>query len=99
MAYSVYAIAAAEFTAAFYEALFTGQTASAATTAGRRQPFARDRRPSPRGVMPLADWLVPVRAGAPIMRVVATVYDTKGRPLEIQPELAHDSGLAADSGL
>jgi hypothetical protein len=34
MSYSVYAVAAAEFMAAFYEALFTGQTVAAATPSG-----------------------------------------------------------------
>ena len=37
MAYSVYAVAAAEFMAAFYERLFVGDTVSAAVTAGRHQ--------------------------------------------------------------
>jgi tetratricopeptide (TPR) repeat protein len=60
MGYSVYAVAAAEFMAAFYEALFTGASVSRAVTAGRRRLFERDGRPSPRGDMPLADWLVPV---------------------------------------
>jgi hypothetical protein len=60
MAYSVYAVAAAEFMAAFYERLFAGGTVSAAVTAGRRQMFASPGRPSPKGDLPLADWLVPV---------------------------------------
>jgi tetratricopeptide (TPR) repeat protein len=60
MAYSVYAVAAAEFMAAFYEALFAGQTVGAAVTAGRRRMYQHDRRPSPKGELPLADWLVPV---------------------------------------
>ena len=60
MAYSVYAVAAAEFMAAFYEALFAGQTVSMAVTAGRRRLFQQDLRPSAKGEMPLADWLVPV---------------------------------------
>jgi tetratricopeptide (TPR) repeat protein len=60
MAYSVYAIAAAEFMAAFYETLFTGASVNQAMTAGRRRLFGRDGRPSPKGDMPLADWLVPV---------------------------------------
>jgi tetratricopeptide (TPR) repeat protein len=60
MAYSVYAVAAAEFMAAFYESLFTGQTVRQAVTAGRRRLARRPGRPSPRGQMPLADWLVPV---------------------------------------
>ena len=60
MAYSVYAVAAAEFMAAFYESLFAGGRVSQAVTAGRRRMFAYDQRPSPKGDMPLADWLVPV---------------------------------------
>ena len=60
MAYSVYAVAAAEFMAAFYESLFAGAGVGRAVAAGRRRLFERDGRPSPRGDMPLADWLVPV---------------------------------------
>ncbi len=60
MAYSVYAVAAAEFMAAFYESLFAGASVGMAVTAGRRRLFERDGRPSPKGDMPLADWLVPV---------------------------------------
>ena len=60
MGYSVYAVAAAEFMAAFYETLFTGASVGQAVTAGRRRLFVHDGRPSPKGDMPLADWLVPV---------------------------------------
>ena len=60
MAYSVYAVAAAEFMAAFYEMLFAGGTVSAAVTAGRQQMFRSPGRRSPKGDLPLADWLVPV---------------------------------------
>ena len=60
MAYSVYAVAAAEFMAAFYERLFAGDTVSAAVTAGRRQLYRHGARPSPKGELPLADWMVPV---------------------------------------
>ena len=60
MAYSVYAVAAAEFMAAFYETLFAGGTVASAVTAGRRQMFRSPGRPSPKGYLPLADWLVPV---------------------------------------
>jgi tetratricopeptide (TPR) repeat protein len=60
MAYSVYAVAAAEFMAAFYESLFAGGSVGQAVTDGRRQLFEQDGRPSPKGDMPLADWLVPV---------------------------------------
>ena len=60
MAYSVYAVAAAEFMAAFYERLFAGDTVSAAVTAGRQRLFRAILRPSPKGMLPLADWVVPV---------------------------------------
>jgi tetratricopeptide (TPR) repeat protein len=60
MAYTVYAVAAAEFIAAFYERLFAGDTVSVAVTAGRRRLFQHDLRPSPKGDMSLADWVVPV---------------------------------------
>src|SRR5215470_13665628 len=60
MAYSVYAVAAAEFMAAFYESLFDGSTVGEAVTSGRRRLFDHDGRPSRKGEMPLADWLVPV---------------------------------------
>ncbi len=60
MAYSVYAVAAAEFMAAFYETLFAGESVGRAVTAGRRRLFERDGRPSSKGDLPLADWLVPV---------------------------------------
>ena len=60
MAYKVNAAAAAEFMAAFYEDLFAGASIGQAVTAGRRRLFERDQRPSRKGDMPLADWLVPV---------------------------------------
>ncbi|MFE6946295.1 tetratricopeptide repeat protein, partial [Streptomyces chartreusis] len=60
MAYSVYAVAAAEFMAAFYERLFAGDRVSEAVAAGRRRLAQQDLRPSPKGMMPLDDWVVPV---------------------------------------
>jgi tetratricopeptide (TPR) repeat protein len=60
MAYSVYAVAAAEFMAAFYERLFAGDRVSDAVSSGRDRLARRDKRPSPKGEMPLADWVVPV---------------------------------------
>ena len=60
MGYNVYAVAAAEFMAAFYEALFAGRSVSEAVSAGRRQLAKTDRRPSPKGPLPLEDWMVPV---------------------------------------
>ncbi|MGH3693749.1 MAG: tetratricopeptide repeat protein [Pseudonocardiaceae bacterium] len=60
MAYSVYAVAAAEFMAAFYERLFAGDRVSDAVSAGRARLARRAERPSPKGPMALADWVVPV---------------------------------------
>lgn len=60
MAYSVYAVAAAEFMAAFYERLFAGDGVTEAVTAGRRRLHTRNERPSPKGKLPLEDWVVPV---------------------------------------
>ncbi len=60
MGYTVYAVAAAEMMAAFYESLFAGDSVSQAVTAGRRQLHRRNLRPSPKGKLPLADWIVPV---------------------------------------
>ena len=60
MAYSVYAVAAAEFMAEFYESLFAGESVGHAVRVGRKRLFEHDGRPSPKGDMRLADWLVPV---------------------------------------
>src|SRR5262249_2521436 len=60
MAYSVYAVAAAEFMAAFYERLFAGDRVADAVAAGRARLAHRNTRPSPKGPLPLADWVVPV---------------------------------------
>ena len=60
MAYSVYAVAAAEFMAAFYERLFAGATVSESVAAGRARMRQQPNRPSPKGKVPLQDWLVPV---------------------------------------
>jgi tetratricopeptide (TPR) repeat protein len=60
MAYSVYAVAAAEFMAAFYESLFAGESVGQAVTTGRKRLSQHNDRPSQKGDLPLADWLVPV---------------------------------------
>lgn len=60
MAYSVYATAAAEFMAAFYEQLFAGAPIRDAVAAGRSRMALRNTRPSPKGPLPLQDWLIPV---------------------------------------
>ena len=83
MAYSVYAVAAAEFMAVFYERLFAGDTISTAVTAGRKRLFEQDRRPSPKGELPLADWVVPVHY---LRREVAFPQARTSRPAA-QPSL------------
>ncbi|MFG1606461.1 tetratricopeptide repeat protein [Actinoplanes sp. NPDC049265] len=60
MAFSVYAVAAAEFMTAFYQELFAGGQLADAVTAGRTRLAERNTRPSPKGLLPLHDWLVPV---------------------------------------
>jgi tetratricopeptide (TPR) repeat protein len=60
MAYRVYAVAAAEFMAALYERIFAGDTLATAVTAGRQRMFRRNQRPSPKGDLPLEDWIIPV---------------------------------------
>ncbi len=102
MAYSVYAVAAAEFMATFYERLFAGDSVSLAVSAGRRQLSERDRRPSPRGDMPLADWVVPVhylrqevsfpglRTGRAPGPTLAEAFDQLGKPSENEGSAALD---------
>ncbi|WP_324796954.1 tetratricopeptide repeat protein [Streptomyces cyaneofuscatus] len=60
MAYGVFAVAAAEFMTAFYERLFAGDRVTDAVAAGRAQLKLNDKRPSLKGMLPLADWMVPV---------------------------------------
>ena len=60
MPYGMQAVAAAEYTAVLYERLFAGDTVSAAAAAGRQRLFSWPERPSLKGELPLADWLVPV---------------------------------------
>jgi len=101
MAYSVYAVAAAEFMAAFYERLFAGDTVSAAVTVGRQQLFRHDRRPSPKGELPLADWLVPVhylRRDVRFPRLI--VSRPAGEPsLEEALDRLRGSGRTGDAGV
>lgn len=92
MAYNVYAVAAAEFMAVFYERLFAGDTISAAVSAGRRRLFEKSGRPSPKGDLPLEDWLVPVH----YMRrdVAFPQLHTSPRAAQSLPE-AHSDDLHA----
>jgi tetratricopeptide (TPR) repeat protein len=102
MAYSVYAVAAAEFMAAFYERLFAGDTVSAAVTAGRQRLFVHPGRPSPKGMLPLADWVVPVHY---VRREVRFPGLVTARPAgapsleEALDQLADQGSSAADAAL
>lgn len=60
MAYKAYTAAAAEFMAVFYRRLFAGDRVADAVTAGRSRLAVANLRPSPRGRLPLEDWIVPV---------------------------------------
>ena len=98
MAYSIYAVAAAEFMAAFYERLFAGGTVGSAVTAGRQQLYRSPRRPSPKGDLPLADWLVPVHY---FRREVSFPQAVVPRPAEspsLADALAELTGPAGGAG-
>jgi CHAT domain/AAA domain len=95
MAYTVYAVAAAEFMAAFYERLFVGDPVSAAVTAGRKRLSARNGRPSRKGDMPLEDWLIPVHYLRRDISFPQVRVDRTG-PLSLDEEL--DQIRAAASG-
>jgi tetratricopeptide (TPR) repeat protein len=60
MAYSVYAEAAKQFIGRLYEQLAEGINLSKAVAAARRQVLNQCLRPSPKGNLPLQDWVVPV---------------------------------------
>jgi tetratricopeptide (TPR) repeat protein len=93
MAYSVYAVAAAEFMAAFYERLFTGGTVTVAVTAGRQRLYQQNRRPSPKGELALADWVVPVHY---LRREVSFPQARTERAADLPPlEQLLDAQLAA----
>jgi tetratricopeptide (TPR) repeat protein len=95
MAYSVYAVAAAEFMASFYERLFAGDTITTAVTAGRQRLYQANRRPSPKGELPLADWVVPVHY---LRRDVSFPQARTDRPSQLPPlEQVLDQQRAAAS--
>jgi tetratricopeptide (TPR) repeat protein len=88
MAYSVYAVAAAEFMTAFYERLFAGDRVTDAVSAGRRQLALNDKRPSMKGKLPLADWMVPVHytrseARFPHLRTTRDTGEDVGEKLKL----------------
>jgi tetratricopeptide (TPR) repeat protein len=60
MAYSVYVEAARQFMGRFYGDLTRGATVAGAVASGRRAVLNQQLRPSPKGDLPLQDWLVPV---------------------------------------
>jgi len=80
MSHSVYAVAAAEFMSAFYDALFQGQSVQEATTAGRLQMRRAPSRPSPKGDLPLQDWIVPVHYERSQLRFPSLAAQPKAGP-------------------
>jgi tetratricopeptide (TPR) repeat protein len=86
MAYSVHAVAAAEFMAAFYEKLFAGASVASAVTAGRQQMFARPERPCSKGRVPLRDWMVPVHYFRREVRFPSAAADAGCEGLDTLPE-------------
>ncbi|MCC3404732.1 MAG: tetratricopeptide repeat protein [Microcoleus sp. PH2017_10_PVI_O_A] len=60
MAYSVYATGAKHFMGRLYGELVRGQDIASAVAAGRKSMSIENQRPSPKGLLPLQDWLVPV---------------------------------------
>jgi tetratricopeptide (TPR) repeat protein len=99
MAYSVYAVAAAEFMAAFYERLFAGDRVSAAVGAGRRRLAARPGRPSPKGEMALADWVIPVHyQRRPIHFPALATARSVARPLETMLDDIREHAAGAGDG-
>ncbi len=60
MAYSVYAKGAEHFIGRLYGELVRGECIAAAVAAGRKSMSIDKMRPSPKGNLPLQDWLVPV---------------------------------------
>ncbi|HAX79028.1 MAG TPA: hypothetical protein DCY88_25195, partial [Cyanobacteria bacterium UBA11372] len=60
MAYSVYAEGAKHFMGRLYGELVRGESIASAVAAGRKSMSIQKLRPSPKGNLPLQDWLVPV---------------------------------------
>ncbi|MBE9162974.1 tetratricopeptide repeat protein [Tychonema sp. LEGE 06208] len=60
MAYSVYATGAKHFMGRLYGELVRGQDIASAVAAGRKSMSIDKLRDSPKGLLPLQDWLVPV---------------------------------------
>ncbi|GGS91710.1 MULTISPECIES: tetratricopeptide repeat protein [Streptomyces] len=86
MAYTVYAVAAAQFMTGFYANLFAGGSVSDAVVAGRARMARHPDRPAPMGRIPLQDWLIPVhyaRSEVRFPRFGVPAPGTPGRdPLE-----------------
>ncbi len=94
MGYSVYARAAAEFMAVFYDALFAGLNVSEAMARGRARLKSHNLRPSPKGDMPLLDWVVPVHYASQYVAFQNLAAERKARPT---PREAMDEILAKAS--
>jgi hypothetical protein len=89
MGYNVYVVAAAEFMAAFYQALFDGKSVAAAVTAERRRLYDHPERISVKGPTALRDWMVPVHYS----RSAVAFPDLQSRSAVV------DGGLSLDDAL
>ncbi|MGW0538606.1 CHAT domain-containing protein [Streptomyces sp. NPDC003032] len=101
MAYSVYAVAAAEFMTTFYSRLFAGDRMTDAVTAGREQLALNDKRPSLKGMLPLADWMVPVlytrsEPRFPELRIARSSDEAIRERIRDEPRTSLESGQIRD---
>lgn len=99
MAYSLYAVAAAEFMAASYERPFAGDRVTEAVGAGRRRLAVRPGRPSPKGEIELADWVIPVHYHRRDIHFPALATPRSvARPLEAMLDDIREQAADADNG-
>jgi hypothetical protein len=73
--------------AEFYEALFAGRTVSEAVAAGRSRLYRHKERPSPKGMLPLEDWIVPVHYVRSAVSFPALKQSRRAGPLSLDAML------------
>ncbi|NJK74887.1 MAG: CHAT domain-containing protein [Microcoleus sp. SU_5_6] len=91
MAYSVYATGAKHFMGRLYGELVRGEDIASAVAAGRKSMSMENQRPSPKGLLPLQDWLVPV--------LYQQESYTPFRPKVVTPSFADLMGEADNSSV
>lgn len=97
MGYTILAVAAREFMAAFYDSLFAGDAVTEAVSAGRKSMYRKPHRPSSKGMLPLADWLVPVHYRRADVRFSMLLADGKREVILDKASETHH-GLLESSG-